>query len=324
MYTKKRSCCDANFILYIYNNKISGFNFTNKLHNHPLEKIFLGSKVLLLTSKEKADIKKDYQQGLPVWLIRKSKNLDILPQQMYNLIRNERKEIFDDEIQNLRAYLNSISSEYDIIWKNNNSLLFHSVIIVNSRIKSLPYANDLVMAVDTVCTNRFDYPILAFFVFDENNNSQMLAVSIITSKTEDNFIDIFLSLKAIVGFIRVFIVDRLLSQANAIKKVFPESNIVFCRIHIDRNFKNKMGKKSEVRILFWKFIRQEIMRNEYINELQKILSKTPNSKHLKKLIDEVDFYDPLIIKNLRIRGHYSTNALEGIFGYKKYWTNRSI
>ena len=211
--------------------------------------------------------------------------------------------------------------DYDFIWQEDENNLFYSLLIVNARIRKCAYSNDIVMIDDTVCTNQFGYPFINFIVFDENNMVQNLAVAIITSKEENNFVNIFQNLKEIIPEIRVFVIDRLRSQINALQKVYPQAYLVYCRIHIYRNIKNKMGSNKEILNLFWNFVEIIITEIEYINKLKKAIE---NSAHLRNLLNDIEHYNPYILRKLRMRGHYSTNAIEGSFGNLKKWTDHKI
>lgn len=322
-HTDKKSQCKSRFCIKIENKVIRAIQFINKIHNHRIDKLFVGSKVPLLTSEQKANMRKQAQMGLPSPLIRRFNAPDLLPNQLYNTIRNFKNKNFENQIEKLYNFSQTLKKDYDVIWKNNTNNIFQSLLIINSFIKNCPYSQDIVMIDDTECTNNFQYPFVPFYVFDEHNKMQMLAVGIITSKEERSFCDIFRSLKLAVENVRVFIIDRLPSQISALNKVYPSSFLAYCRLHISRNIKSKMGRNSEVNMLFWKFVKKEITEEKFKNDLQNIINQT-NSKHLTKLLSDIDHYNPYILKNLRVRGHYTTNAIEGSFGNLKKWTDHKI
>ena len=269
LHTKRFCCCKASFTVYIKDNKVSSIKFHERNHNHSLDELYIGSKVALLTSNKRREMRLAASRGLPTSFIRKFYGPDILPNQIYNIIKNQKKSESENEIQKLYEYVKSIKIDYDFIWQEDENNLFYSLLIVNARIRKCAYSNDIVMIDDTVCTNQFGYPFINFIVFDENNMVQNLAVAIITSKEENNFVNIFQNLKEIIPEIRVFVIDRLRSQINALQKVYPQAYLVYCRIHIYRNIKNKMGSNKEILNLFWNFVEMKITENEYINKLKK-------------------------------------------------------
>ena len=143
------------------------------------------------------------------------------------------------------------------------------------------------------------------------------------SPTKKSFVDILQSLKLVIHSIRVFIVDRLKAQIEAIKQVYPESFWVFCRVHIGRNIESNFGRNTFVVNLFWNFVKKKISEEEYTNKLQTLFTNT-SSMHIRNLLDEIDHYSPYNLKKKRIRGHFTTNAAEGSFGNIKKWSNHEL
>lgn len=326
-HTNKRTSCNSKFKIYFENKIIKNIDFIDMHHNHSIERIYIESKVPLITEGEKILLREAAQKGLSTSSLRKLTNLNLLPQQMYNIIRSDKKEYFSNEILNLQNYVNEISNNYDILWKNDSDNKFYNLIVINSRIKKCAYANDIVVLDDTMCTNNFDYPFLVFLVFDENNMVQVLAISIITGKNEQNFIDILLSIKSFIPSIRVFIVDRLKSQKKAINKIYPLSKIIYCRLHIERNIiKNiKINNIKYLLNVYKEFINEQMDKDQYINKLSNIMCKNHKScKHIQALIKDVDHYDPKLLKEYNLKGHTTTNSIEGIFGNIKKQTEQKI
>ena len=89
-HTKKSCNCNSSFIVYINCNVVDSISFTKTFHNHPLDALFVGSKVTLLTSKQKLEMKNAASKGLPTSYIRTSYGSDLLPNQIYNIIRKEK------------------------------------------------------------------------------------------------------------------------------------------------------------------------------------------------------------------------------------------
>lgn len=326
-HTKKRTGCQSKFKIIIENKIVKDINFIEIKHNHSLDRIYIESKISLITNEDKKILREAVHKGLSTPSLRKLTNINLLPQQMYNVIRNEKKEYFSNEILNLQNYVKNIQNKFDVFWKFDNDNKFYNLIIINSIIKNCYYANDIVVIDDTMCTNNFDYPFFVFLVFDENNMAQILAISIISGKNEKSFEDILSSLKTFIPTIRIFIMDRLKSQTNAVKKVYPLSKIVYCRIHIERNIiKNiKIADSKEILNIFKNFIDEKLDRMEYIKRLSSLIhDNKKSSKHIKKLIDDVDCYDPKILKSYNLKGHFTTNSIEGTFGNIKKQTEHKI
>ena len=326
-HTNKRTSCNSQFKIIINNKIIKDIKFIDIYHNHSLERTYIESKIPLITKDDKIKLREAVQKGLSTPALRKLTNTNLLPQQMYNVIRNDKKDYFSNEILQLQNYVKEIQNKFDVFWKFDENNKFYNLIIINSIIKSCSYANDIVVIDDTMCTNNFDYPFLVFLVFDENNMVQILAISIISSKDEKNFIDIMSSLKTFIPDIRVFLMDRLKSQKNAISKIFPLSKIVYCRLHIERNI-IKQIKINNIRDLiqyFRDFLNEKMDKKEYIDKLKNIICDNDKSlKHIHNLINDVDNYDPMVLKSLNLKGHTTTNSIEGTFGNIKRQTEHKI
>ena len=322
-HTQRLGNCKSSFLLRIKDNVIITFTFLCHYHNHKINNYSIGSKVPLLTSQQIEKMQNDAEIGMPTSLIRRFHAPDITSNQMYNIIRKHKNMRFENEIQHLYQYTQSLKNKYDIIWKNDSENKFKSLLMINARIRDRPYSRDIVVIDDTECTNRFNYPLLPFLVFHEHNKVQMLAISIIINKEKKSFIDILQSLKLAISSIRIFIVDRLKAQVEAIKHVYPESFWVFCHVHIGRNIESKFGRNTFVASLFWNFVRKKISEEEYVNELKKLLCNT-DSRHVQNLLDEIDHYSPYNLKKKRVRGHHTTNAAEGFFGNIKNWSYHEL
>ena len=175
-----------------------------------------------------------------------------------------------------------------------------------------------------MCTNKFRYPIIAIFCFDENDKAQLLAVGIISGKTFNDFMIFLKDISELIN-IRVFICDRLEAQYKAIKKVFNTSHIVFCRLHIKRNIIDHCGKNSKIYSAINDLFNKRISSQEYLKILnEEINSKPKYLNHLLLLREHFKHYDPEVLKNLRLRDHYTSNMLEGIFSTIKTWSDHKI
>lgn len=172
---------------------------------------------------------------------------------------------------------------------------------------------------DTTCINQFDFPLLTLSFEDYNKIRQILAFGFIPGRETKHFSNFLNDIKQFhIYNIRVFIVDRWRPQSKAIKTVFPESEIVFCKIHLYRNIRTSFGEYSMIGSLFIQFMNLKITEEQYINEIQKIIPKT--KKHhflLTHLIDDIKSYSPYYLNKLQLRSHRTTNPQEGLFGTLK-------
>ena len=70
-----------------------------------MDRNYIESKVPLITDDDKIKIREAVQKGLSTSSLRKLTNTNLLPQQMYNVIRNDKKEYFSNEIMHLQNYV---------------------------------------------------------------------------------------------------------------------------------------------------------------------------------------------------------------------------
>ena len=173
-HTHKRTCCKSKFKIIIDNKIITDIDFIEIYHNHSLDRNYIESKVPLITDDDKIKIREAVQKGLSTSSLRKLTNTNLLPQQMYNVIRNDKKEYLSNEIMHLQNYVKEIQNKFDVFWKFDEDNKFYNLIIINSIIKLCPYANDIVVDDDTMRTNNFDYPFLVFLVLMLNNDNKTI------------------------------------------------------------------------------------------------------------------------------------------------------
>lgn len=109
----------------------------------------------------------------------------------------------------------------------------------------------------------------------------------------------------------MFIIDKWRGQLKAIKKVFPNCNIVFCRIHLERNIRSTFGKYSRIGSLFNQLLNRSIKLYVYLNELKKLIDQSSKHKKvLQTLYNDFQSYCASYLSKLRLRGQYTTNSQE--------------
>lgn len=155
---------------------------------------------------------------------------------------------------------------------------------------------------------------------------QILGIGVICGKQTEDFKSFLNDVRNMTKqSIRVFITDRLKAQQNAIEAIFPESHIVFCKIHIRRNIAQSLGKNSKVLSLFDDFMKFRMSREDYIGFLKGQKALNPKQQqHIQNLIDDLDHYDPNVTGPLNLRNHNTSNGAEGMFSNLKSWTEHQI
>lgn len=225
---------------------------SNFVHNHEIDGDHLSICTNVLTSTDKRDIAHYRSIGLDPGNVRIRIRKNLSKDEMYNAARKALKERFSDQLNNALEEMFQQKDFHQITyWKND---FFKGFSMISKIISQMPYASDIVEVDDTECTNTFDLPLYAAIVFDENNNVQILGFGILADKSIDSFTRFFQFLHKYVGNIRVTIVDRHKAQSAAIRKVYPNCKVVFCKIHIKRNIKQNFGGKSEILNMFCKLV----------------------------------------------------------------------
>ena len=293
------------------------------IHNHSMNKRYVESFFCLLTSKQKEEINDLRSKGASPYFIRKNLNLSISSNQLYNYSRNALAKTFINEIEQLETESQEWSKKYIVTFQKKDDE-FHGLTLINSSIISKPYAQDICVMDDTMCTNKYRYPIILCYCYDENDKAQMIALGILLGKTFNDFVDFLIILSKYINF-RIFICDRLESQRKAIKYVFKTSKIVFCRVHILRNVADHCGVNSVIYQTLIKLFHGEMKASDFVslinNEIQKNTKEKP---HLQLLLKHLKYYDPEILAHYRLRNHYTSNLAEGNFSTIKNWIDHKI
>ena len=188
--------------------------------------------------------------------------------------------MFINEIEQLNLEAGKWSSDYKVIFHKQEEE-FQGLTLINSSIITKPYAHDICVIDDTMYTNRYKFPIILCYCFDENDKAQMIALGILIGKTFDDFVGFLTNISNYIN-IRIFICDRLEAQMKAIEHVFKESKIIFCRVHIMRNVSDHCGVNSIIYDSIRKLFYGEMRTSEFIAILNiEIKKNTKQAPHLR-------------------------------------------
>lgn len=207
-YRKQQKCESFFFLKVNEQNRIEKIK-AHWVHNHQVDQLYIRSYFNLLSNEEIELISFLRSTGATVGYIRRCLDLTTNPQTMYNVSRRGIKSLFEDEIIKLKEKCVKWSNNYEVSIKFSEEKTFEGITLINKRISGMAFSSDICILDDTMCTNRFSFPILPAFVIDENSEVQLLALGIITSKTEEGISEFFKDLSSKIPQIRVFIVDRL-------------------------------------------------------------------------------------------------------------------
>lgn len=310
---------------------VINFKSANWTHTHPMDKLFLDANGII-SEKRIIEIREMALLGYKAREIRKKiRSKTIRARKFYDIRRTVKKNMQKNEINDLLAKCENYLNYFHIIhhWKPDNitkTKKYNGSAFISKRFSNLPIATDVVFMDDTCCVNQYDFPLVVISFEDYNESRQILAYSFIPGREKDHFKTFLFDVKNhIQNSIRVFIIDRWRAQVCAINEIFPEANIVFCKIHIYRNIRSVFGENSKVGSLFNQLIQGTISDEVYLSSLQKIIDSIKKHKRfLRNLQNELKSYSPSTLNHLQLRGHRTTNIQEGIFGTLKQNTNNDI
>lgn len=115
-HTSRRNQCSAGFTIYICGSTITEIKF-NLMHNHSLDYLFVSSTCNLIDNETRSAVLNDIAAGLNPGFIRRKFNLDLTPQQLYNMTRYAKRNISSADISNLLATVDKWKNNCDIILK---------------------------------------------------------------------------------------------------------------------------------------------------------------------------------------------------------------
>lgn len=126
--------------------------------------------------------------------------------------------------------------------------------------------------------------------------------------------------------IRILVVDRLYAQSEAIKTIYPNCIIVFCKVHIRRDLINQFGYKSEIVKKFDDIHNNYILCESFIKYLNdfkvQLQQENKNGVHMiNDLLETRSNWLPIDLINQGVpEKFFTTNRIEGNFGrYKQFY-----
>jgi hypothetical protein len=174
---------------------------------------------------------------------------------------------------------------------------------------------------DTACTNMFGLPLILIVGNDEYNFTQIIAFAFTLNRTAISF-------EHFLGWVKeqlpvapkAFVVDRHLGQLAALKTVFPESRIVFCRFHLAANIAATFhSDESQVLQAFYDLVKGRITEEVFIDRLKGEQTRYQETSAQWKLIDfllgNLDHYSPIRISEYT--RHQVSSRVEGVFAVLK-------
>lgn len=160
---------------------------------------------------------------------------------------------------------------------------------------------------------------MVLFTVDAENKTQIIGFSLLEDKTEESFEKFLQFIKQhLQNDPRVITCDRCQAQINAIEHVFPNTFIVYCRIHIRRNLLIYFEKNDDIIVGFDDIATNLNRCNEYVELLRKRLSQLDSDDEgyiiLDTLLNNLDRWLPSRLIELGIYSEWTSNRAEGFFG----------
>jgi hypothetical protein len=218
---------------------------SNHVHNHQISYIVPHGLRHSISPQMRSEIIRQSRDNVPASIIRSNIHSTVSPDALYHIRKTILDEKFQNQASSLMDFLKSITLWISEI-KTGAEDKLKSVIVVSKGLISFEWAKDIWIIDDTSNPNTLQKHLFSILVVDPNNISQMLCSSLLNNLTEESFEEVFIFLKANCDFYpKVILCDRHPSQISAIKKVFPETHIVFCQKHLGENFKTHGGDTVE-------------------------------------------------------------------------------
>ncbi|KAK8850114.1 hypothetical protein M9Y10_018225 [Tritrichomonas musculus] len=124
---------------------------------------------------------------------------------------------------------------------------FACATFISKDVGSSSYSSDVYVIDDIAKTNLYDLPVEVIIVIDEEDKSQILSFPFLQDGTSIAYKYFFETVKEYTKKEpRVIFPDRLDAQLSACQKVFPNSKIVYCRVHLRRDLLKYFDVKDEI------------------------------------------------------------------------------
>ncbi|GFO07292.1 transmembrane protein 214 [Plakobranchus ocellatus] len=124
--------------------------------------------------------------------------------------------------------------------ENNMSTLFFQT---GAMRRILNVYCDVLFVDGTYCLNNLGYPLYVFLCVDGEMKGRVVGYCIVKDETTTTLTDVFQDFISHNDInVKTVVVDKDAAEIAAIKKVFPEVNILLCRFHVAQSFKTAATK----------------------------------------------------------------------------------
>jgi ubiquitin C-terminal hydrolase len=203
-------------------------------------------------------------------------DIAVAPQVLYDARRSVLKEQRANQAEQLKQFTDRWL-ELDTTFLHNKENKFVGCYFFHTVFAGTDFVGQTLIMDDTSCTNHFGLPLVIIATSDEHNLTQIIAYALTLDRTQISFGDFLRwvrkrlsqqgTVPAKIVIPLAFVVDRHLGQLAALKEVFPESRIVFCRFHLEQNIASLFGEKSAVVAAFVNLMNCVISEEKYTTDL---------------------------------------------------------
>lgn len=318
--------CPCNLKYKIQNGKVSLFS-ADWNHNHPLNREFYDAHFNCLTSDERSQVCEQQKIGVPPGQIRSNLSITTNKDIFYSIRKATKFQIKMESLESLKQATNN--KDFTTIFKKDENGTLRMAISINRIVASMCYSEDYAITDDTASTNIYDQYLHVVIVVDQENKSQLLSFGILMDKTTNGFIEYFNTLKQIHNkCIRTFVVDRSYSQYKALKSVYPNSNIIFCNIHIGRDLEKYFGVNDDIVKLWFKMNKNINYTKDFVKLIEKRVNDSQNFNGREALIELLNtqvHWNPVYLIQNGCCLIFNSNRVEGFFGtYKQHYGYKRV
>ena len=258
--TCKGRDCNYEVLVSIRFNGINEIIETGK-HNHSLDYSFITSKTCPLLKSEKEMIPKNKEDMIK--FIANHPHV-IVPLKKYRQIQNS----LDNKQAIENIFLTNLYFENESFIKITNTFsngYIHSITFIHKRVAQMEYCKRRWYMDDTSNTNIYNKNMIAIIVKDDNSFNQLMSFGYLYDQTEDSFKLFLNQLYTILGYEPdIIICDRCVAQFNAIKEVYQNTKVFFCRVHIERSLNKYFNKDHVIMKMFYLMINMKLSEYDMI------------------------------------------------------------
>ena len=259
-----------------------GYDGMNKVietgqHNHSLDYSFVTSKTCPLLKSEKELLPK--RKDDIINFVANHPHV-MIPFKKYRQIQNSMDN--NQVIEN--AFLKNLFFENESFIKITNTFTngsVHSITFIHKKVAQMEYSKRKWYIDDTSNTNIYNKNMIAIIVKDDNSFNQLMSFGYLYDQTENSFKIYLNQLYSILTYgPEIIICDRCGAQFNAIKEVYPDTKVFFCRVHIERSLIKYFKKDHIIMKMFYLMINMKLSEEEMIKVWKTIIKN--NIENLKQ------------------------------------------